>query len=127
MSEEQTTAEQPSTADAESQSALPPAFATEGEEVVDGLQKLIEGKSILAVASALTATLYAATTQQTLDQPAKEALSVMVADLAMNVLSANQISGERLAQIMAERGGVEVHASALGAVLLDQADEPEQG
>lgn len=119
--------EQPSTADAESQSALPEGFQTDGEAVVAGLQALIEGKSVLAVASALTATIYAAVTQSTLDQPSKEALSVMVADLAMNVLAANEISGERLSTIMDQRGGIEVHASALGAVLLEQAAEPEQG
>lgn len=126
MTEETTTAEQPSSADATGQSALPPTFQNEGEEVVAGLQKLIEGKQVLAVASALTATLFAATTQDSLDRAAKEALTVMIADLAMNVLSANEISGERLAEIMASRGGVEVHASPLGSVLLDQADQ-EQG
>lgn len=107
------------------ESALPPGFQSEGEEVVAGLQKLIEGKPVLAVATALVATLYAAATQESLEAPAREALSVMIADLAMNVTAANGISGERLAQIMAERSGVEVHASALGAVLLEQ--EQEQG
>jgi hypothetical protein len=42
------------------------------------------------------------------------------------VLSANEISGERLAEIMAQRGGVEVHASALGAVLLEQTETADQ-
>lgn len=121
MHEENRIDEQPKT-----ESALPPGFQSEGEEVVAGLQKLIEGKQVLAVASALTATLFAATTQDSLDRAAKEALSVMVADLAMNVLATNKISGERLAVIMAQRGGVEVHASALGAVLFEEADQ-EQG
>lgn len=103
------------------------AIKSDGQQVVEGLTKLIEGKPVLAVATALVATLYAAATQESLEAPAREALSVMIADLAMNVTAANGISGERLAQIMAERSGVEVHASALGAVLLEQTPEQEQG
>lgn len=123
------TIEQPSTADAESQSMLPADFQTEGEKIVEGLQKLIEGQSVLTVASALTATLYAAVTQPTLDQQAKEALSVMVYDLASNVLATNEISEERLMVMMAQRGEVEVQASKFGAMIMEPQpeQEPEQG
>lgn len=124
--EKETAAEAPSSADATEQaSALPENFQNDGEEIVAGLQKLIEGKSVLTVSTALVATLYAAVTQPTLDRQAKEALSLMVNDLAANVLATNEIGEERLQVLMAQRGGVEVQASAHGALLLDV--EPEQG
>jgi hypothetical protein len=120
-----TIAEQPSTTDA-TKSALPEDFQDEGGQIVMAIQAQIEGKPVLTVASALTATLFAAVTQDTLDQQAKEALSTMVCDLATNVLNTNGITPERLVEIMSQRGEVDVHASAIGAILLEREPEADQ-
>ncbi|MFL5900990.1 MAG: hypothetical protein ACJ75S_07300 [Solirubrobacterales bacterium] len=108
------------------ETVLPEGFQDEGGQIVMGIQGLIEGRPVLTVASALTATLFAAVTQETLDEQAKEALSVMVCDLATNVLNTNGITAERLVEIMSKRGEVDVHASAIGAILLEHKAEPDQ-
>lgn len=108
-------------------SALPEGFKTDGERIVAELSKMIEGMPILTVSTALVATLFAATTQNSLDRPAKEALTVMLYDLLGNVMNANEISEERLKVIMAQRGEQAIMATPAGAVVIDAPQEQEQG
>ncbi len=97
---------------------LPKGFQTDGERVIEHLSTLIEGMPVITVVSALTATLYSAATLEQLEQPAREALAVMIYDLAQNVMRANGISEERMTELMAERSA--------GYVVTGQDDEPDR-
>lgn len=98
---------------------------TEGQEIVAGLQNLIEGKPILTVATALVATLFAAVTQDSLNRESREALTAMLYDLLGSTMAANEISEERLKVILAQRGTKMVVASPVGSVVLDAVEDQE--
>lgn len=74
---------------------------SEGEKIVEEINKAINGKAFMPAISALAACFFAVATQSDMPPEAKEVVTTMVYDLMKNIMRANGVSEERFSEIMA--------------------------